>query len=361
MIHLAWKQTEDNHILLFIPVRSELKAFQMDFSVINFLASFKKLQMHVRTDGSEEKIYGADFSGLQPRAGVGGKEISVNVEGSSMQPAMKNCCAISRGDTYSDRWLGPDGWNETAFWFALTPAPRYEKPAVVSAGVTAANSNTSENKTGTVNYSVDAANYTSVNRSERTKPFAAWLVAFGIGCAILMFVTPMQYRSPIMTGLGSWHFFYILSLFLVSFCGAVTSFLGIVYRCWKLLRKNDGSVPPDQALWLMLLPLFNLYWSFRAVAVLPAKLNETLAGQVNRPGQKKKFPFGAIVLCCAWILLFSSLIVNVCNYQFGLQLSGVWGWLPLSGELFNVFLMITGLRLNKLYYKVSLFKVTGPE
>jgi hypothetical protein len=54
---------------------------------------------------------------------------------------------------------------------------------------------------------------------------------------------------------------------------AAVTFLSILQRGWSALARHESGVRPRRTVLMLWIPIFNLFWSFVAIASLPARLN----------------------------------------------------------------------------------------
>ncbi len=66
---------------------------------------------------------------------------------------------------------------------------------------------------------------------------------------------------------------------------ASTYFFIVLFRCWALLEGSTAKMTPERAVGFLFIPLFNIYWIFRAIKDLADAMNEFI--EVNNLPVKK--------------------------------------------------------------------------
>lgn len=87
---------------------------------------------------------------------------------------------------------------------------------------------------------------------------------------------------------------------ILSICGALTSvvssvlFLMIIYRCWRALSPYAPATRPGLYIALLLIPVVNFIWAFKAIAGVPLAFNR-LQGRI--PELKRTPILTGFVVC----------------------------------------------------------------
>lgn len=120
-MEIQWRQENRNSLVISLIINQISKEYYLGEDIINFLAEFKQVHLHIIIENSEEQCVLMNFTGLmaavkEPKGlGLGKVIETVPPEHHS------NKVAIARGDTFAAKWLAPNGWRQEKHYFALKP------------------------------------------------------------------------------------------------------------------------------------------------------------------------------------------------------------------------------------------------
>lgn len=95
-------------------------------------------------------------------------------------------------------------------------------------------------------------------------PYICWLVLFGLNLAVTMF---SAYRIILET-----YSLYIWARFVVSLLAAIPMLI-LFGRCWKIAQDGTNDIRPREAVGLLFVPGYHLYWFVKAFLGLSNSLN----------------------------------------------------------------------------------------
>ncbi|MDR1483348.1 MAG: ankyrin repeat domain-containing protein [Planctomycetaceae bacterium] len=131
-----------------------------------------------------------------------------------------------------------------------------------------------------------------------------------------------------------WHFKAVWThgvLLTVSLSMAISQILLLVHRCWAIIQDVKVRTSPDRALGLLFIPLFNLYWSFIAIAGLGADMNyyQKRFGLNNKPVDNLL----GILICVCYVIFVVGIIFwitfNVTSVKLIISIA-VLGLIPVA-------------------------------
>lgn len=107
-------------------------------------------------------------------------------------------------------------------------------------------------------------------RERLSGQFYVWSIAVGYGLAALLFIISWWKSQHYGPQIGA-----VWSLWaLVPLVYSVVIWLRLVFVIWEAIQDGYARVTPGKAVGLLLIPFFNFYWVFRAVACFPKDYNE---------------------------------------------------------------------------------------
>lgn len=157
-----------------------------------------------------------------------------------------------------------------------------------------------------------------------------WFMITGILAVVLSIVaeavlTPDEGRSYIRTSqknAGA----VLLILCWGNFVAAFVISNVMLYRGWTLVQRPGSPTTPGQAVGLMFVPLFNLYWQFIAIRGMAVEMN-----QQQRPGLKSVNVGLATAVCvCTCVLTIPPLAPLA---FLGYTVTGIIFWKPVAERI----------------------------
>lgn len=118
---VTWRQNGKNRLILNIEEPKRSKEFQIDDSVVNFLAETKHVHLHIVTGGFAEESVLVNFSGIRAIAAGGGRGGPLKNLQTAPSSVSGDRMAVARGETFQSKWLTPKGWDQEKHYFALHP------------------------------------------------------------------------------------------------------------------------------------------------------------------------------------------------------------------------------------------------
>jgi hypothetical protein len=123
-------------------------------------------------------------------------------------------------------------------------------------------------------------------------------------------------KTQAMIGLG----LVLLGYGCMAFSGILTYIY--LYRAWKCLQPGGATVSPGAAIGFLFIPLFNIYWIFKAIGGLPRQWNQITSAYPNTKNAPK-LSIGAFV-CMLLIpiigqMIWLSQITKGLNFMAGLH------------------------------------------
>jgi hypothetical protein len=88
--------------------------------------------------------------------------------------------------------------------------------------------------------------------------------------------------------------------------------LMLLHGLWRVVQDGAARTTPDKAIWLSLVPFFNVYWMFVAIGGLPKEMNRIRAAEA--PGAPECDENLGVIHC---ILMLCS-VIPVVNFLTGL-------------------------------------------
>jgi hypothetical protein len=152
-----------------------------------------------------------------------------------------------------------------------------------------------------------------------------------------------------------------LSVYLtLGFASAILAgafFLTLLYRGWTVLKKQGVPVSPELMVWLLLIPIFNWYWSFISVRRLFIQANKTYIALAPGQGKKLGGQFLSTAFCILNIILGFWTLLFIIDYQAGYSTK-----VPLWAIFFSLLLLLlftffTGFRIKKIIQMITTFDV----
>jgi hypothetical protein len=393
---IDWKQVEHNLLMLNLPTPEGKKGFIIDPIAIGFLVTTRIVYLHVKLNNQPEQVYTGNFAGLKPLAGRarGGifKKLKITTD-----KVLADTCAIARGESYADRWLTTEGWNECKFSFNLAPAGHYEN-LETNENVEIIPEQVQSQKTppvdtiilcpsckapikGNMNYCgicgwnlpvKKATPDTSViiNQNPATiKPitqesvfrtiryYSSFLV-FNIFTLVLLIVHFNVLLADSFDSSGDESAYIVMmSLVLVHLsAGAGAYFLALIYRSWRLIQDGPCRTNPSLAAWLLMVPIFNFVWAFTAIYGLASDMNKYY--HEKQPAQKANIinagfaSFFCIIAVnmAVWFLLY--LFISQENPAYNILRTGYY----LSLILFFILIMPLASAIKKAYKQIAVIK-----
>lgn len=126
----------------------------------------------------------------------------------------------------------------------------------------------------------------------------AWL-GYTISLGILTFFYYLtQFIEVSSTPIG----FTCDLVLLASVVGTIVSFSMLLYKSWHRVSSDGAHLSPQRAVGLMFIPLFNLYWQFRAVYGLATFIAQLAENQSISTKPKPVLLLASCVLTC-WLII----------------------------------------------------------
>lgn len=394
MIHLAWEQKENLQIVLTIPVSGGVKAFLLDLSAVNFLVATRKVSLYIKTgDSKEEQCFRADFQGLKPALVQTSTEISVPIL-SNQHNITTDYCAISRGEGYQEHWLSPNGWGENCHRFVITPTTlkgetRQTGTQSHGAGIVTANCpyckalltgmeykcprcGNQLKAAAPVQYKRATPNIASVPQefplrvvkpateadTKKTSRYFLLFLVFSLINLVLFFIHfNIEYANVFDVPDDAFMYSMLMSCLIFNcFLLSHIFLLALIYRMWGLIQDQPCRTTPGVAIWLLLMPFWQLGWAFKAVRGLTIDVNNYYKNLDPTAQTALLSPFYASLLCILAILSFVSIIA----FLFASRSDAGWEIIRLgffiSTSAFFILLIPFGAGLRSAYGKIAELK-----
>lgn len=390
---IDWKQVEHNLLMLNIPTPDGMKGFIIDPVAIKFLVATRIVYLYIKLDNQPEQVYTGNFLGLKPLAGRarGGifKKLKITDD-----KVLADTCAIARGDSYADRWLSTEGWNECKFSFNLAPAGHYENPdtaeiipepiqpqktppvdTIILCPSCKSPIKGNMNYCGVCGWNLPVKKTTpdtSVITNKTSSPiksntqesvfktiryFSSFLVFNIFTLALLIIHFNVLLMDSFESPDDASAYIVMMSLVLVHLsAGAGVYFLALLYRSWALIQDKPCRTNPSLAVWLLIIPFFNFVWSFTAIRGLAVDMNkyymEKQADQktgIINSGFASFFCIIAVNMA-VWFLLY--LFISQENPAYTILRTGYY----LSLILFFILIIPVAAKIKKAYQQIALVK-----
>jgi heme/copper-type cytochrome/quinol oxidase subunit 4 len=133
-----------------------------------------------------------------------------------------------------------------------------------------------------------------------SKRYFVWSIAGGFGLSILLSIVAIiaamsSYRTDKPAVVVMW-----LLLALIPTIYGVIIWLRLIYKMWQAIQDGHARVTPGTAVGFLFIPIFNLYWVFRAVACFPRDYNNFVDRHELNAQKLEPHMFVAFsAFCCA--------------------------------------------------------------
>jgi hypothetical protein len=354
MSTLAWRQNEQMQIELYIPAQDGTRIYIPDAGVVNFLVSTRQVDLYVRIQGLEERIFQANFKGLKP---VGVKQstgLTIPLEEEGPDP-LGDHFAVSRSESYNDRWLTPAGWSSEQHWFVMNRAierETYRQVEQTTIQSTTLIAEPPQSPPVTEKYPTNTPQGDLLADTRRVGGLARVFLVFTIITVLTVFLSNVIYGDK--SG-NAFRMVYLVTLgifSLISFIVLVIAFLRLLNSSWQLVAGPDMKINPEMAAWLLLVPIFNAYWGFVALRGVYKEMNKTFAA-LNPDFERKLLSPSLPTLTCLfginagfWFLL------SLIRYNMDSSIMVSWTLFNISSLIFLIFLLLTGLKMKVAYVKI---------
>lgn len=128
-----------------------------------------------------------------------------------------------------------------------------------------------------------------------------WLLWLSIGSYLIvpaaLVVIGIAYLALHANSFAYGLFVAVLGLQITAIAATIILALLILHQCWSLIQDGDAHTTPRQAIFLLFIPLYNLYWSYVTLVVLAQNTNHyTQERKIQSPRISEKLALASYLL-----------------------------------------------------------------